>query len=563
MADQTTKPTIHYHNLRQRIEQADMNTLSTQMLEWDDEQAWALMCDINAVINGLAVTHSSVRTFNVGAGVCLYEGKLLKDTATPQSQVTLDENGDLSNERIDLIYIDGPNEVGTSDTKVLLGAYSRTPEGGEAVGTGDDSTKIFDLDNAGVDISTLKVQVDGVAAGGWNLSPGTGTGPVDQIIFGTAPDAGLAITADYEYETGGEEANASVTKHKNRYPNYAVEKGTPGAGVPAAPSGALVIAHVEVPAGWTGGAPTEIVNGFRDDGTQVKQFMIDIDADNDLAEDNYAHGERPSVGLLYSAVRGMSQVVHGCRLQWKSATQFVVTPGWGVMYGMSFRNRAPQTITIDSSDMPSAGWYYVYGILEVEPAGMALGDVIVAPNPPDSLRRENSLSNPGAVYLGSLYAADIAMIRPFYTHGQWVYWEAPTALSWTADVGTYALIVTDWVPLTGRLFSAFVDIDFVGDAIGKRLGIQFNSHLQASSKPFPKFAAMGTATTSSLSIDIFANGILRAEFDDPDLKVHYTAVIKSAPDDSTFTGQFYVLGYLDDYRTMDESGAVPSVSPGY
>lgn len=561
MADAASKGSIYNHNTRQRIETTEINELSTQPVAWDDERSWGLMCDIDAVISGLTVSHSADNTFNIGAGACLYQGQLLKDTASPQSQVVLDDNTDLSDPRIDVVYVDGPDLVVAASSKTLLSNYIRTDEAAEAVGTGDGSTKAFDLGYSGVDIRTLKVQVAAAAAGGWNLSPGTGTAGVDQIIFGTAPASG-AITADYTREEGGEESNSSVTTSYEKIPSYAIEKGTPAMGVPTLSSPGMVLAHISVPAGWTGGASgVTIVNGFTTSGDEVKPFMIDVDADNDADGDGFAPGERPNAGKLYSAIRGMSQVVHGCRLQWVASNQFTVTPGWGVMYGISFRNRAPTTITVTGSDVASAGWHYVYGRV-IEP-GEPL-TIAVSTTPPDSLRRDSSFALMGGMYLGAIYATASATIRPFYTHDNYTYWEAPTAIPIETSVGTHPLIVTDWVPFAGRLFNAHVEVDFTGDGAARGFAIQLQSHLAATSKPWPKFIADADTVTDAVLVNAFGNGWLRAEKTGSALEAHYVTTITSPIGDSTYSGNVYVLGYLDDYRTMTEAGAVPSATaPGY
>lgn len=55
-------------------------------------------------------------------------------------------------------------------------------------GTGSATT--FDLDIAGVDPDTVQVTVGTAPVYDFTISPGTGTGGVDQIVFGTAPATG-------------------------------------------------------------------------------------------------------------------------------------------------------------------------------------------------------------------------------------------------------------------------------------------------------------------------------------------------------------------------------------
>lgn len=68
----------------------------------------------------------------------------------------------------------------------------------EDVGTGNGTTKVFNLDNAKVVPTTLVVEVDGTETP-VTLKRGTGTNGVDQIEFATAPGNGDLITASYSY----------------------------------------------------------------------------------------------------------------------------------------------------------------------------------------------------------------------------------------------------------------------------------------------------------------------------------------------------------------------------
>lgn len=71
----------------------------------------------------------------------------------------------------------------------------------EAVGTGDGTTKEFDLDNPNIDLDTLVVYIDAVATRDFEVTP------KGHITFVTAPGNGLDVTADYTYwvveEKGG------------------------------------------------------------------------------------------------------------------------------------------------------------------------------------------------------------------------------------------------------------------------------------------------------------------------------------------------------------------------
>ena len=87
---------------------------------------------------------------------------------------------------------------------------------GEAVGTGDGSETVFNLDNK--EIRNLTVYVDGVEETGISLD---NSEYVDNnysshfcrgvITFDTAPGNGLAITADYEYAQIGGDTDSDLT----------------------------------------------------------------------------------------------------------------------------------------------------------------------------------------------------------------------------------------------------------------------------------------------------------------------------------------------------------------
>lgn len=64
----------------------------------------------------------------------------------------------------------------------------------EAVGTGDGSRTVFYLDHKYIDASSLIVKLDSTPTSDYTLSSEEG-----KITFTTAPGAGVAITADYEF----------------------------------------------------------------------------------------------------------------------------------------------------------------------------------------------------------------------------------------------------------------------------------------------------------------------------------------------------------------------------
>jgi hypothetical protein len=95
----------------------------------------------------------------------------------------------------------GPTTVGTDPCVIEPQEEGMTPVGAngepELVGTGDGSTLTFDLTSAGIIYSVVFVNGIEQAGSAYSISAGTGTGGVDQLVFGSgnAPASALAIEA--------------------------------------------------------------------------------------------------------------------------------------------------------------------------------------------------------------------------------------------------------------------------------------------------------------------------------------------------------------------------------
>lgn len=566
----TTTVKTYKHDSLQRVRHQDLSEISEVSYDRDMEYAWNLLGGGDYVITGFGVTHASGRDFSIAAGAALKNGQLLRhNPSLLTASVTLDSEpgGD---PRIDLVYING---TGTSNTdaasRVSLSGITRTAVSSEAVGTGNGSTTAWDLVNSGVDPHTLRVYLDGVQVGGWVYSKGTGGGSKDQIIFATAPVSEV-ITADYTWQSGGAESSSSLTTRTYHYPTFAVAKGTPAPspGTPVGPAGSIPIAGIKVPGGWTGGAPTTIYSGFDEDGYPLKQFTTFTDSAS-ADEPGYV-GYYPTSGVeagrLISPIRGMTQIVHGCRVQYVASNQIKITPGWGVLGGMSFHLHKPMTHTIDSGDVPSAGWYYVYGQLLT--AGSQFLQLVFSTDPPDSLRR-NSGGTPSLIYLGAVYGTASATIRSFFTHGNWVFWDDPTKTtdptlpsnpSGPSPVQTN-IDVTNWCPKTGSLISGRLEIGFDADAAGDFMEVEIFSHSTTEGATDSlQIRLKIRAPDSTYTYQKSGNGMLLVKDSSGTRYVHADIDISTPYDNNGTSGitfaNFYVTGYLDDYRTMDETGAV-------
>lgn len=592
MADATTYPKLYNHSNRQRIETTDLNEQTALAQDLDEELAWAMLSASNCVIDGLHVDFSSGVEFVIGAGAAIWGGQVLKDAANPNNQyISLDTNGS-ADPRIDVIYIAGPQQAPTNSvSKTLLSAYTRTPVSGEAVGTGDGSTKAFDLANSGVDPRTLKVQIATVAAGGWNLSPGTGGSGKDQIIFGVAPASG-AITADYTYESGGAEGASSVATRQTVTPQILEVAGTPdpSPSVPATPSPNtdIVLAHVYIPGSWSGGAPGDWPGSPPDPpynpDNSVKKYFLHPDRHIDPScpvSTTPPNANAPRAGRVSSLLRNMDQVYTGGRLRLYSADGTTpsddtveLTAMWSTLGGYSIFSSDDSismqlvyaaTIT-QPNHVDAIGWWFIYlNQANDEQPGVA-PTLLVSPNPPNSRRRESVADR--WLYVGAVYVTSVSpvTIRPFYTHGQWVYWQTPAAINLDlpatpggpSPANDGAVDVSAWCPKTGRLLHGRLEIAFNAASDGDGMEAVVQSHREATALPNPilhaQVYAPGTGTYGNTSI-----GILRAEEYEGFRYVNSTVGIHLPYDSSGTYAKLYIQGYLDDYRTMDQDGNIPTI----
>ena len=537
--DSTTVKKKAQLNARQRTSQTDVNEFQDQAQEMDALNVHELVASDSSVVRGLEISFSSGYDFLVGVGSGLWKGEVLRQTSN--ATVTLDENTD-PNARIDLIEINGVSEVDSdSASKTLLSSITRTSVTGEAVGTGDASTKPWDLANAGVDLSTLKVYLGGVLSGGWSYSPETGTGSVDQIIFHDAPGSSVAITADYDYLSGGVEAGATVNTRKSLSPTFNVVKGTPAASpsVPSATSNAVKVGTIEVPGSWTGGAGYSIAHS-------VRKYMVHPDKVTNNRSTFTASDVRS--GKITNAIRNIHQALEGFRLVWVSTTSFKITPGWGVSLGQSFYSS--EDIEETGVSLGSAGWNYVYLSLTVGEAGVE-PTISISSTGPTSERMINS-SSANDVYIGAIYWTGSA-IRKFFSRGDWVFWDTAVSFSLTVpQVTALDLDVTTACPVTGRTLEARLSSSLSSSGSDGTVDVVAKSQMAANIAD-PALRSFSLQSSTSLAVLNENNGKLIAEESSSTRYVNYTTA--TAGTTSSPAATLYILGYLDDYRTLDVSGS--------
>lgn len=543
-------------NSRERATQALAESFTGLAAEQDEVHVFNVVDDHSCVIQGLNVSFSATRTFAISTGACLLAGKLIPVIAAQSA--TLDEET-TGQPRIDLVEITGVTDTDySSDNRILLSALVRNAVTGEAVGTGDGTTKAWDLGYERVDPATLKVYVDGGQVGGWNYSKATGSGGVDQILFHEAPTSLLPITADYTHVTGGVESTTSVNTAKRRDPAINVVKGTP-AGSPSAPSataGSVVLATIQVPASWTGGSGSVVI------ANSVKQWLISPDANVDTESAQSAS----NANKLSYAVRGVDQVIHGCRLRYVDSTDLAVTAGWGNYKGVAWK--LTEEASLDCS-AASAGWNYVYLRPRLtsthRPASTPL--IQISTSAPNHYRSEGS--GDLGVYVGAFFVASTGpvVIRPFWTHGDWTLYPAAitgdTGLNYDCDPDG-DINISDALPETGRMFDAELYLNAQASTAHDELVFAVES--RHSSGGYPS-AALGTfhrlvarlrpAQTADVE-EAEVYGMLRAEEYEGSRYV-YTAITENVFDAgftiSGGTPRLRVRGYLDDYRTMNPSGS--------
>lgn len=560
-ASNTTELQAYRHSSLQRVLDTDLNDISALAIAATEEVIYSTICERNVIVNGLNVTFKADNDFEIDQGVCLFGGRVLKETALPTKPFeTLDDTG--ADPRIDVIYVAGISTlISGSDSRVAMTPIVRTDVAAEAVGTGDGSTKVFTLDQKGVVLNTLKVKLDATQVGGWNYSKETGgANDKDQIIFATAPGAGVEITADYTWQSGGVEGSTSVNTRSIYTPGYAVAKGTPAASPSAPlqgtdyPADAIPLAEIHLPASWTGGnSGVSIKQDFGGNGEPVRTYLVYRDKDADTS--NYAPGKTPYAGRLWTALRGISQIVEGCRVQFSTTSQIKITPGWGVVAGVAFHVQTPITLNLTGANVPNSGWWYVYGVVDTtdnDKPGSTFSAIHLTTDPPDSLRREKD-KTAGYIYLGAIYATAAGTIRKFYTHGNWVYWALPTGVATPPTTNTTVnMNVSAWCPSTGRLLNCRLTVTYTPQTNGNQYHMAAISHKVGTSDDWPKFV-LDIEPGFSNQLAGEANGILRAEEDSGS---RYVRLTRSSDPASAETTTFYVMGYLDDYRTMNESGSV-------
>lgn len=547
MPDLTTSEKTYQHVKRQRIENPDWNTLSDLALQGDYNHIWSLLADWDGVMHGFAVSAPLTTSAPVTAGVALQAGKFLKLGGA--DAIPIDPNTDPTNSRIDSLYINGYKDTDSDNHNPrVLSALTRETATNQAIGTGDGSTKKFDLKHAQVDLETLVVKVAGAEVGGWNFLKGLGALGVDQIIFATAPASG-AITADYQWINGGVEATATgQPSRKTRAPVFGAAKGTPAGSpvAPAVPAGAIKIAEITLPGGWTTGN-----SGVAVDNTKRDSLLFE---DSDV--NSYSPKSPTAPGGILGALRGKHQVLHGMRLKWKAADKLVITPGWGVAYGTAFRLSSELEVTLSSI---GAGWRYVYAELPTTATrkpGSELVDTdikftgAVAPQ-----HNRDDPGNPRRVYLGAVYNTGVDTMRPFYTHGDMVFWEAPTAIDLSTTTEGSPVNKTDltnWVPDTGRLCCVRLEAQFTATSDYGELIFIVRSHKAATGKIEPSGKIGLGPTPNTTSEERQLHHWLRLE---EDSSLRYFHKQLSVTNGSIDSADLTCLGYLDDYRTMGAAGA--------
>jgi len=556
MADTTTVPKLYNHTSLQRIEASELNAISSVGLDLDEEIGFGLLADKNYVVYGFNVAFVSGVAFSVSDGIALYKGRVLKGISISNKSLSTNGSGD---PRIDVLYIAGPTTTASdSASRVSLSAFTRTPVAAEAVGTGDNSTTAFDLLNNGVDPRTIKVQLDAVGVGGWNYSPGTGVAGVDQIIFGVAPGTGVVITADYTHESGGAEGSSSLNTRTSISPNILIQVGTPAASptVPATPdpTNDISLVHIQVPGGWSGGAPTSVDN-------TIKKFLIHPDNN----ADDGAAANPDDAGRVNSVLRNIDQVLMGARLLYVEPDTIWVTAMWGTLPGLSIQTPIEIALTLQNAGgagqagyVDATGWWYVYLSQAVNALPGATPALIVSQDPPTCRRRESVAG--GALYVGAVYLTAFAppVIEPFYTHGQWVFWQEPDPIAIGA-AGPTDVDVSVWCPSTGRLLSVHASISYTSAAAaGAGVEVTIASHLNATGFAWPQHQLGCTPPPDGAGITEFArgSGFVRAEEVAGVRSINTTRVDGAGTVNSA---NLFIQGYLDDYRTLDSTGSIPTI----
>lgn len=523
---------------RERVTETRLNEFNSQAQEMDALDNLRLLSSASRMVEGMEISLNSGKNFDIDVGAGLWKGELVQLTST--GSVILTDNLD-PNPRIDLIEITGVSEAGSdSVNKVLLSALARTAVAAFAVGTGDASTKPWDLGHAGVIIDTVQVFLAGVQVDGWAFSKGTGTGAKDQIIFNDAPGSGVAITANYTYLTGGVEASTPVNTKFTLTPTFNVVVGTPAASpsVPSGTAGSVRVGTIEVPGSWTGGGSPTILY-------DVRNYMVHPDKLGD-GQSSYAANSGQS-GRVTNPIRNMHQTLEGFRMVWVSTTEIKVTPGFGVVLGNSFYSKTD--ILSGTLALGGAAWHYVY--LSTS-AGAGLAPTISTSTTAPTSKRMITSSTANDFYVGAIYW-DGAAVRKFYTRGDWVFWDSEISKALTVPVGSATdLDVTDACPITGRTLFCRLQVSLGSSASDGSILATVQSQ-RAANIGDPTLRASVLQPSTSLTVIDENNGVVIAEEDTAVRYVNYDTDTNGTVASEAAT--LYIQGYLDDYRTLDTSGA--------
>lgn len=554
MATQSTPQKTVHRVERQRIERGDAEEISQVARDNDDNLGLALACDFACVLYGLTVGAPSGLSFPITKGAVTQDGKLLKQAAG--TAILLEANGS-SDPRIDVIYVkQGKEDLSDNHNPRVLSALTRETASALVIGTGDGVTTTFTLAHSIVDPRTLKVSTGLTQLGGWSFSMGTGPLGQDEIIFGAAP-AGGSIVASYNWINGGIEATASnQPSRKIRRPDYFISKGIPASTplVPNTPSPGVdvILAHVTIPGSWSGGSGGVSVNNT------IKDFMVWGDSEN-LSATPQPPRTTARPGALAGAIRGIDQIRSGMRMLYSDTdtNKIKITPGWGVAGGVAYTLHEITEFTINAGNV---GWNYIYLDISrshIAPPGSPVVSLTVSQQAPDVWGRERT-ENYYAPYVGAVYVTSTSptVIRKFYTHGNWVMWEdtspigIPSSTPWDMDV-------TSWCPKTGRLLYTRTDISCKSTAItnNSTYVVNIQSHLEASGRDAPLYQTyaspvMDTGSDATTKVAA-ASGIVRAEESLGFRYVHALVVVGTGITEEG--GSMHVLGYLDDYRTLDNT----------
>lgn len=561
---------------RQRISVSDLEDISTLGLSNQAENDWLYLCADNAVIGGLDVQHVSGREFQINEGALIVNGEIVKVTS---SGISLGEQDAIvagTDDRIDIFYIDPSNaytsNASDSASVTVLSSVSVASVSGEAVGTGDDATKTWDLANSGVDPSALLVYIAAdQEADGWVFSKGTGTAGVDQIIFDVAPPAGDAITADYDYLTGGTESSTSSNTRYTRTIRILSAKGTEAVfpSAPSIPVGSLELARIQYGTGWTTGDPMSGAGAYTYD---AKRYALTRDQANDnqygsswggsTTERSDAFDRPPRVSDM---IRNMSQVRCGCRLRYSTSDTIIVGPGWINSAGLSLRIESDVSLQLQSTVALDPGyvtggaqWVYVYAV----PAGLSAAGggqafTLDVGSIPNSLGHDTAspVALPGAFYLGSLYVTGTGpvVIQEFRTTSDgWYYFKNPAQVA-LSGTGNRDVAGNGEAPLTARKALVELYMDFTPSALGDTAEAFLGSNSSAGSLgSYPRVSGhlMGV---NAAQHKLYNEGVVTLEYDSGSGELRYQYSESSSA--GTLDTYARVLGYYEEIYKLTPAGA--------